>query len=190
LTWSVLLTTACPLFVMFPAVATVPLSVRSVPAPSATLKVTPLLTLSVAPSSTVNWSASTLAVTVTVCGLRTLTVSLAEVGVCVAATHVAPSTDISHVAFAFQLPVAALRNFRLEAANPGVRLKSSTASPSSAPEASRSVQRITKVAPFAILSPVMVLLIAVRLAAAFPSSAPAAAAVLMGLVKSNALASV
>ena len=99
-------------------------------------------------------------------------VSLAEVGVCVAATQFVPSVDISQVAFAFQLPEATLRNFKLEAANPGVKLKSSTASPSSAPEESVSVQRIQKVAPFAMLSPVIVLLIAVRSAAAFPFFAP------------------
>ena len=54
----------------------------------------------------------------------------------------------------------------------GVRQKSSTASPSSAPVASRSVQRIQKVAPFGILRLLIVLEMLVRFAAAFPSSAP------------------
>src|SRR5437764_884484 len=43
--------------------------------------------------------------------------------------------------------------------------KSSTARPSSEPAGSKSVQRMKKLAPFAMLRPVMVLLIAVRLAA-------------------------
>src|ERR1044071_4999516 len=64
----------------------------------------------------------------------------------------------------------------------GVREKSSTARPSSAPAASRSVQRIQNVAPFAMVSPVIVLVMAVRLAALLPSRAPAVAAVLIGFV--------
>src|ERR1044071_645293 len=54
----------------------------------------------------------------------------------------------------------------------GVSEKLSTARPSSAPEASRSVQRIQKVAPLAMLKPVTVELTATRLAAALPSSSP------------------
>jgi len=109
---------------MLAAVATVPLSVRSVPVPSAMVKVTPLLTLIVPPLSTVNWSASTLAVTVTVCGLRTVMVLLADVGVEVAGVKVVPSNDSSHVEFAFQLPDAALRK---KGAKVGVTVISSKA---------------------------------------------------------------
>src|SRR6516164_713632 len=53
----------------------------------------------------------------------------------------------------------------------GVSEKSSTARPSSAPVASKSVQRIQNVAPSAMLS-VMLELRAVRLPAALPSLAP------------------
>jgi hypothetical protein len=95
-----------------------------------------------------------------------------------------PSADISQVEFAFQFPEVALRNFRLEESNPGVKLKSSTASPSSEFVASVSVQRIKKVAPFAMLSPVIVLLIVVRSAAAFPFFAPVV--VVSGVTKLSA----
>src|SRR5688572_31320143 len=72
----------------------------------------------------------------------------------------------------------------------GVRAKSSTARPSSAPLAFKSFQRIQKVAPLAIERLAIELLTAVRLAAALPSRAPAVPAVLIGLVKSSALTSV
>src|SRR5690348_16660885 len=54
----------------------------------------------------------------------------------------------------------------------GVSEKSSTARPSSLPEALKSAQRIQNVAPLGIFRPLMVALIAVRLAARLPSSAP------------------
>ena len=57
----------------------------------------------------------------------------------------------------------------------GVMLKSSTARPSSAPEASPSSQRMQKLAPLAIDRLPMVSLRAVRLAAALPSLAPVVA---------------
>ncbi len=72
----------------------------------------------------------------------------------------------------------------------GVTEKSSMARPSSAPEELRSFQRIQKVAPLAMFRLEMVVEMAVRLAALFPSSAPAAAAVLIGFVKSSAFTSV
>src|SRR5262245_19204661 len=65
----------------------------------------------------------------------------------------------------------------------GVMEKSSTAKPSSAPDASRSVQRMKKVAPAAMLSPVIDALMVVRFAAALPSSAPAVE--VLGLEKSS-----
>src|ERR1044072_7169359 len=71
----------------------------------------------------------------------------------------------------------------------GVREKSSTARPSSAPVASTSDQRIQKVAPLGMLRPVMVELMTLRLAAALPSDAPVAP-VVMGGVKSSASTSV
>src|SRR2546423_12360347 len=57
----------------------------------------------------------------------------------------------------------------------GVIEKSSTASPSSAPVASVSFQRIQNVAPLGILNPLMVELRAVRSAAALPFLAPVVA---------------
>src|SRR5436305_1225782 len=57
----------------------------------------------------------------------------------------------------------------------GVREKSSTARPSSAPVASVSFQRIQKVAPLAMLSDVIVEESAVRSAAALPFLAPVVA---------------
>ena len=66
--------------------------------------------------------------------------------------------------------------------------KSSTARPSSAPVASTSLKRMKKVAPFGMFRPVIVEEMAVRLAAALPSSAPAVPAVTGGL-KSRAFAS-
>src|SRR5215203_6882304 len=67
----------------------------------------------------------------------------------------------------------------------GVKEKLSTASPSSAPEAFKSFQRIQKVAPLETLRLGIAELTEVRLAAAFPSSAMALAAVFTGLVKSS-----
>jgi hypothetical protein len=70
----------------------------------------------------------------------------------------------------------------------GVSEKSSTASPSSADEASESTQRIQNVAPFGTESPLRVVLSTVRFAAALPSFAPTV--VVVGVEKSSALASV
>ena len=78
----------------------------------------------------------------------------------------------------------------LGAADCGVIEKSSIASPSSAPDAFKSLKRIQTVCPAAIERPVIVEEIAVRFAAALPSSAPAAAAAPIGPVKSSALTSV
>jgi hypothetical protein len=72
----------------------------------------------------------------------------------------------------------------------GVRLKSSMARPSSLPVGLTLTQRSQKVAPCGMLRPWMVEPMAVRLAAALPSSAPAEAAVLTGLTKSSASKSV
>src|SRR6478735_8071894 len=63
----------------------------------------------------------------------------------------------------------------------GVRLKSSMARPSSAPVALESFQRIQNVAPAGMDRLPTEPDTAVRLAAALPSSAPALAAVLIGL---------
>ena len=71
----------------------------------------------------------------------------------------------------------------------GVIAKSSTATPSSAPVAFKSVQRMKKVVPLVILKPLIVLLMLVRFAEALPSSAPGEPAV-TGLVKSRVLSSV
>jgi len=81
---------------------------------------------------------------------------------------------------------------RLIAGSPpfGVSENSSTARPSSAPLALRSFHRIQKVAPLAIDCPPTLSLMADRFAAALPLSAPATAAVLIGLTKSSALTSV
>ncbi len=68
--------------------------------------------------------------------------------------------------------------------------KSSTARPSSAPEALKSFQRMQNTPPLAMLRLPMVALTAVRFAAPLPSSAPAAVLVLIGLVKSSVLTSV
>src|SRR6185503_10714255 len=67
--------------------------------------------------------------------------------------------------------------------------KSSTERPSSAPEALKSSQRIQKLEPVGIESPVITEESAVRLPAALPSIAPTAATTL-GLLKSSALTSV
>ena len=67
----------------------------------------------------------------------------------------------------------------------GVSEKSSTARPSSAPVALKSVHRIQKVVPGGMPRPSMTLSSAVRFAAAWPSSAPIAA-VVFGAVKSRA----
>src|SRR5215218_4206133 len=72
----------------------------------------------------------------------------------------------------------------------GVSEKSSTDRPSSAPVASKLFQRIQTVAPLAMPRLLIVLLIAVRLAAALPSRVPATAAVLIGLMKSSGSTSV
>ena len=69
------------------------------------------------------------------------------------------------------------------------KVLSSTAKPSSAPDALKSSQRIKNVAPLGILNPVIVALIAVRFAAALPSSAPTVP-VVTGLEKSSASTSV
>ena len=66
----------------------------------------------------------------------------------------------------------------------GVTEISSIASPSSAPEASVSVQRIKKLAPFGMLKPVMVELRAVRSPAALPFFAPIVA--VSGVMKLSA----
>ena len=68
--------------------------------------------------------------------------------------------------------------------NVGVIEKSSTASPSSELVALKSVQRIQNEAPLGMLNPESVLAMAVRLAAALPSSAPAVPAA-TGLEKSR-----
>src|SRR6185436_10528820 len=79
------------------------------------------------------------------------------------------------------------------ALSPGTPLavseKSSMPRPSSAPVASTSVQRIQKLAPFAILNPGIVELRAMRFAGALPSSAPTVGPVIGGL-KSSALTSI
>jgi hypothetical protein len=66
--------------------------------------------------------------------------------------------------------------------------KLSTERPSSAPEASTSVQRMKKDAPLGMLRLVTVVESAVRLAAALPSFAPVVA--VLGVVKSSASTSV
>src|SRR5260370_799117 len=66
----------------------------------------------------------------------------------------------------------------------GVREKSSTASPSSAPLASKSVQWIQKVAPLAMFKELIVELMAVRSAAALPFLAPTVT--VSGVVKLSA----
>jgi hypothetical protein len=71
----------------------------------------------------------------------------------------------------------------------GVREKSSTARPSSEPAGSKSIQRIQKAEPAAIEAGT-VAATAVRFAAAFPSSATAAAPSVIGEEKSSASASV
>jgi len=70
----------------------------------------------------------------------------------------------------------------------GVRLKLSTARPSSAPDASMSFQRIQNVAPSAMARPVIGDVSETRLAAALPSLAPVVA--VLGVMKSSASTSV
>src|SRR5215211_2149122 len=70
-------------------------------------------------------------------------------------------------------------------ANVGVSEKSSTARPSSAPDALKSTQRIQKVAPAAIDTPETWPTTDVRFARALPSSAPMVGPV-VGAVKSSA----
>src|SRR5688500_8464215 len=70
-----------------------------------------------------------------------------------------------------------------------VREKSSTASPSSDPVVSKSVQRSHNVAPWAQFKPERVLARAVLFAAAFPSNAPVVPLV-TGAMKSNPLKSI
>src|SRR5215207_4590355 len=67
----------------------------------------------------------------------------------------------------------------------GVTLRSSTASPSSAPLALKSCQRIHNPLPLGTLRPTIEPKIVARFAAAFPSRAPTMGAVLIGLEKSR-----
>src|ERR1043166_2387033 len=71
----------------------------------------------------------------------------------------------------------------------GVTEKSSTARPSSAPPASKSIQRIKNVAPFGMFNDEIVAEMAVRSGAELPSLAPAVPAV-SGVVKSSGFTSV
>ena len=70
-----------------------------------------------------------------------------------------------------------------------VRQKSSMPRPSSAPVGLKSIHRIQKLAPLGMLRPLIVLVMSVRLAAAFPSNAPTVP-VSTGATKFNAVTAV
>ena len=89
-----------------------------------------------------------------------------EPGVTLTVSSVSPAATLD----GFALPTAV---GPVETTEPcGVSEKSSMARPSSAPLASKSIQRIQNVAPGGMLSPVIVALKTVRFAAALPSFAP------------------
>ena len=102
------LTVCC---VSVPLTPSMPLTSRSGLATWRSDMVTPLSISRSPPESTVTWSAVTSAVTWTVCPLRMVTVWAAIVGASVAAAHVvhAGAGALSHVAIAFQAPLAAVR---------------------------------------------------------------------------------
>ena len=86
-----------------------PFTVRSVPVPSATVRVLLGLMLSVPPESIVNWSTVAATLRVTVWGLRIVTVSALVVGTSVAADQVEQAGEgaLSQVLVEFQFPDAA-----------------------------------------------------------------------------------